>query len=152
MVSLSTTTPLWLSLLTVSKASLAVGGVLGRAVALGVGVSTAVSALRRRLLVSPQASSSVSVPGISSVSQLSSPSGFAWRSLWRLRRVGLLAAWLVVALGGPLAAPFAWCGGGLRSCSRRHTKATESATSSSSMSSMVSASEDGTCVVSPMLA
>ena len=50
------------------------------ALALGVGVSIVVSALRRRLLVSPQASS-VSVPGISSVSQLSIPAGFA-RCSW----------------------------------------------------------------------
>ena len=50
---LSATTPSWLSLLTASGASLAVGEVVGRAVVLCVGVSAAMAALRRRLLVSP---------------------------------------------------------------------------------------------------
>ena len=79
--TLSVTTPWWLSLPAVSRGLRAVGEVPGRVVVLGVGVSATVSALRRRLLVSPKASSSVSVPGNSSVSQLSISAGFV-RCRW----------------------------------------------------------------------
>ena len=70
------TTPCWLSSPGVSGGLRSVEGLPDR-VALGDGVSAAVAALRRLRLVSPQASSSVSVPGISAVSQLSMPAGLA---------------------------------------------------------------------------
>ena len=95
MVSLSATTPCWLSPFAVSRSLLRdVGGVPGLVVVLGVGESTTVSSLRRRLLASPQASSSVSVPCNSSVSQLSIPAGFAWGG-WSLvaAPAGLHRAW-----------------------------------------------------------